>query len=86
MKREIKFRCWFAGMMANNLPSVEFTEGNTSKAHIDWEEDDTTITPPDTWTGHDDLETRGTSLRPRRNFATEPIKLILGTSMDEYLN
>lgn len=54
MKREIKFRCWFVGRMAYNIPKLQATKGLVDIVHINWDKDDLSDNPADTWTGLDD--------------------------------
>ena len=52
--REIKFRVWFANRMAYNIPKILLHRGSVKEVHINWDEDDDTHNPADTWTDQND--------------------------------
>lgn len=55
MSREIKFRCWFAGMMHYNLPSIRFGKSGVKRVDINHDVNDDSL-QPDTWTSDNDFD------------------------------
>lgn len=54
MNRKIKFRVWFVNQMAYNIPKILLNRGEIKEVHINWDENDDTHNPADTWTGQND--------------------------------